>query len=71
MLWLADRWSIRDKWLGTLAGPLAAVAVLGVGALAGLAPGGLGGWHATILGVMVAPLIVNVMVGVHLLRRAR
>lgn len=71
LLWGADAWSPRDKWLGTLAGPLASLGVLGFSAAIQLgAPGGLVGWHSTILGALIAPLIANVLVGIRLLRRA-
>lgn len=70
MLWLGDRWSTRDKWIGTLCGPLASVVVLGTSAAIQFgSPTGLVGWHTAILGVLVAPLIANLVVGIRLLRR--
>jgi uncharacterized membrane protein len=70
MLWLGDRWTNRDKWIGSVAGPLASLAVLGFSAATQLgAPDGLIGWHSTMLGVLVAPLTANVLVGIRLLRR--
>jgi|SRR5690554_471917 len=72
MLWAADRWSRRDKWLGTLAGPAALIATLLVVVIArwGVdSTGNLVWWHAVLVGGVALPLIANVLVGIRLLRR--
>ena len=76
MLWAADAWSIREKLMGTLAGPSAVVGgVLLTGGLILLAQtgvdigGALDGWLFVVLGGLVLPLIANVVVGIQLLRK--
>lgn len=72
MLWASDRWSIRDKWLGTLAGPAATAATLLVVMVARWGAGSAGNltwWHAVLLGGVALPLVANVLVGIRLLRR--
>lgn len=74
MLWGADVWTSRQKWWGTLAGPIAVVAgflltggaVLLVRGDAALG-GGLSGWHLMLLAGLVLPLVANLIVGVRLL----
>lgn len=73
MLWAADVWSARDKWLGTLAGPAAValglVVSIGVTLLLGSSVGGLTWWHSALLSLLILPTIANVLVGIRLLRR--
>jgi uncharacterized membrane protein len=73
MLWASDRWSRRDKWLGTLAGPLAAVIPVAMLLVARLwlpaTGGGFDPFLLIILGGVALPLIANLIVGIRLLRR--
>lgn len=75
MLWASDSWSVRDKWLGTLTGPLALLAsgVLWLGALLWLrtAGGPVDPFLLVALSGLVLPTIANVLVGIRLLRRAQ
>ncbi len=75
MLWASDAWSAREKWLGTLAGPLAVLVsgVLWLGALLWLrtAAGAVDPFLLVALSAIVLPTIANVLVGIRLLRRAR
>lgn len=74
MLWAADVWSIRDKWLGTLAGPVAILAAglaMFIVRIGGGGSSGLVWWHAVLLGGVALPVIANLLVGIRLLRRSR
>jgi hypothetical protein len=73
MLWAADVWSIRDKWLGTLAGPVAILAAglaMFIVRIGGGESGGLVWWHAVLLGGVALPVVANLLVGIRLLRRS-
>src|SRR5690554_117012 len=72
MLWASDRWSRRDKWLGTLAGPAVIVAAVAVVLIVRLGAGDTGNllwWHLVLVGGGALPLIANLIVGIRLLRR--
>ncbi|MEX1078760.1 MAG: hypothetical protein WED09_06590 [Homoserinimonas sp.] len=73
MLWAAEVWGRRDKWLGTLAGPIALL-VSGVFWLGSLfwirtTAGAVDPFLLVTLSAIVLPTIANVLVGIRLLRR--
>ena len=74
MLWAADAWSVRDKWLGTLVGPLVVLVPMLLLLVVRLwLPAGGGGFDPFLLIILVGmalPTIANVLVGIRLLRRA-
>ncbi|MHA6667465.1 HAAS signaling domain-containing protein [Homoserinimonas sp. A447] len=75
MLWAADAWSVRDKWLGTLAGPVAVLVPAGLVFAARLwlpaTGGGFDPFLLIVLSGLVLPTVASLLVGIRLLRRSK
>jgi hypothetical protein len=76
LLWASPIWSDRDKWAGTLYGPVAGVVggVLFAVLIAGFnqpSSGALYSWNRAMVAGLILPFFANAVIGVRLLRHAQ